>query len=106
MKDNPHAVGLPVSVELRAGLGAAPGYRSWLAATAWFEPKLVFAGLPTQVVFASGAALEARLQLRGRDDARLGAALLIRAQILHTTLAFDGSRAAIEGIASVGFPIR
>ena len=106
MKNRPHAVGLPVSVELRAGIGAAPRYRSWLAATAWVEPKLVFAGLPTQFVFASGGALEARVQLRGRDDARLGAALLIRVQILHTTLAFDGSGAATEGIASVGFPIR
>ena len=106
VKGIPHAVGLPVSVELRAGMGAAPRYRSWLAATAWVEPKLIFAGFPTQLAFASGAALEARLQLRGRDDARLGAALLIRAQILHTTLAFDGSRAATEGIASVGFPIR
>jgi len=104
-----HALATSLSLELRAGLGRAPRYRSAVAARLWIEPTALLAAQRLQVVAAGGARLEAHLALRpsprpvteGHDPA-----LVVRAQLSRTPVTFAGGPAAIVALISAGVDLR
>ena len=55
------AISAPLAVELRAGLGAEPRYRSWCAARAWIEPMATLAAGRAGWEAEAGARIEASL---------------------------------------------
>jgi hypothetical protein len=105
----PQSLTLPLSLEIRVGLGAEPRYRSWLAARAWTEPKAVVAGAPARFAYAAGATVEAHLGLSsftGRQNAASGPALVVGGQVARTSLTFNGASATTSAMLSLGIAWR
>ena len=100
---------VPLSLELRAGLGRAPRYRSDLGARLWVEPTALLAGTHPGIAAGGGARIEAHVALRpgprpvgdGHDPA-----LVVRAQVIRTPLTFAGPAAATVGLISAGVDLR
>jgi hypothetical protein len=78
-----------------------------MAARLSVEPMALLAGSPDRFAFETGAAVEAHLAL-GRRSAG-GAhdpALLLRGQLVRTSIAFDGGAAATEASFNAGIELR
>ena len=105
------AISAPLALELRAGLGTAPRYRSWCAARAWIEPMAALAAGHARFESEAGARVEAYVDLAPGSGARIAGAthapaLVARAQVVRTTLTFTGASAATEALFSAGFDLR
>jgi hypothetical protein len=98
----PHLVGIPIAIELRAGLGAGLRRRSWVAARAWAEPRLIVAGGSRRAVVAAGAALELRLALSPGGESPT--AVLVRGEVTTGTLTWNGT--ATEALLAAGVAFR
>jgi len=103
------ALSAPLALELRTGLGAAPRYRSWCAARAWFEPMAALSAGRTRFESEAGARVETHLALG--SDTRIGGAahapaLVLRAQVVRATLTFAGAAAATEALLGAGLDLR
>jgi hypothetical protein len=101
----PQAVAAPFSLEVRAGLGGEPRYRSWLAARAWGEPILPLAGAARTLRADVGVAGELHATLPGRFRAH-DPALVIRGELRRTDMTFTGAVAATEAFAAIGVELR
>jgi hypothetical protein len=102
----PQAIAAPFVLELRAGLGAEPRYRSWLAARLWAQPMAVLIANPDRFAFETGATVDVHLALGARAGSAHDPALLLRAQVLRTTLAFTGTGPATEAMFAAGVELR
>jgi hypothetical protein len=103
----PQALAAPLSLELRAGLGPEPRYRSWLAARAWAQPIVPFSGASLSPREELGLQVEAHLALPTiRAHTAHDPALLFRAQLRRTTLTFTGAGAITEALCELGIELR
>jgi hypothetical protein len=102
----PQAIAAPIALEARAGLGAAPRYRSALSARVWAQPMAVLTARPDRFAFETGGAIELHLALGRHPGSAHDPALLIRGHVLHTTLAFTGVGPAVEAMLAAGIELR
>jgi hypothetical protein len=106
-RDKPQELALPLALELRRGLGARPAHRSWLAARVAAEPALVWAGAPRHLAFEAKGETEVHIALRSRrSEGAHDPALLVRAQVLRTSLSFTDARADTAALLSLGVELR
>jgi hypothetical protein len=103
----PQAIAVPLSLELRAGIGAEPRYRSWLAVRVWGQPIVPFAGTPWTPRREVGLQAEAHLALPMRT-ARTShdPALLFQGQIKRADITFSGDADLVEAFGAVGIEYR
>lgn len=103
---HPQGVAASLALELRAGVGRAPRYRSWLAARLWAEPMALLVDTTKRFGFETGALFEAHLALRGQPGNAHDPAVLLRGQMVRTTVSFTGPGPATEALLSAGIELR